>query len=95
MRIENMIDKRTKRYPVEFKAEAVRLLLTSGKSQAQLGSELGVPGPTLGKWKGQAIRNGDHPTPNIRGLKLTTACSKPRTSGSHKRTNCCASRGKS
>jgi transposase-like protein len=70
MRIENMIDKRTKRYPVEFKAEAVRLLLTSGKSQAQLGSELGVPGPTLGKWKGQAIRNGDHPDPKYKGPKI-------------------------
>ncbi len=29
-------DKKGKRYPVEFKAEAVRLLLTSGRSQEQL-----------------------------------------------------------
>ncbi len=65
-----MIDKRSKRYPVEFKAEAVRLLLTSGKSQAQLGKELGVPGPRLGKWKAQAIENGDHPDPNYKGPKV-------------------------
>ncbi len=63
-------DKKGKRYPVEFKAEAVRLLLTSGKSQLQLGKELGVPGPTLGKWKAQALRNGDHPDPNYKGPKI-------------------------
>lgn len=65
-----MSDKRTKRYPREFKAEAVRLLLTSGKSQLQLGKELGVPGPTLGKWKAQAIHHGDHPDGNYKGPRI-------------------------
>lgn len=65
-----MKDNRSKRYPVEFKAEAVRLLLTSGKSQLQLGKELGVAGPTLGKWKAQAIANGDHPDPNYKGPRI-------------------------
>ena len=50
-----------KRYSVEFKQEAVRLLMTSGKTAAQLGRELGVTGMTLGTWREQAIRNGDHP----------------------------------
>src|SRR6516165_10860335 len=45
----------------EFKQEAVRLLMTSGKTSAELGRELGVTGMTLGTWKEEAIRNGDHP----------------------------------
>ena len=61
---------KSKRYPVEFKAEAVRLLLTSGKSQVQLGKELGVSGVSLGKWKRGAIRNGDHPDPSYKGPKI-------------------------
>jgi transposase len=50
-----------KRYSKEFKQEAVRLLMTSGKTAAQLGKELGVTGMTLCTWREQAIRNGDHP----------------------------------
>jgi transposase len=50
-----------KRYSMEFKQEAVRLLMTSGKTAAQLGRELGVTGMTLGTWREEAIRNGDHP----------------------------------
>src|SRR5258708_39468994 len=65
-----MTDKRTKRCPAEFKAEAVRLLWTSGKSQHQLGQELGVPGPTLGKWKAQAIAHGDQPDPDYKGPRI-------------------------
>jgi transposase-like protein len=36
-----------KRYSKEFKQEAVRLLMTSGKSAHQLGKELGVTGMSL------------------------------------------------
>jgi transposase len=50
-----------KRYSKEFKQEAVRLLLTSGKSANQLGKELGVTGMSLANWRQEAIRNGDHP----------------------------------
>jgi transposase len=50
-----------KRYSKEFKQEAVRVLLTSGKTAAELGRELGVTGMTLGTWREEAIRNGDHP----------------------------------
>ena len=50
-----------KRYSQEFKEEAVRLLLTSGKTAKQLGKELGVTGMSLANWREQAIRNGDHP----------------------------------
>lgn len=65
-----MSSSKSKRYPTAFKAEAVRLLLTSGKSQEQLGKELGVSAVSLGKWKRQAIRNGDHPDPNYKGPKI-------------------------
>jgi len=37
-----------KRYSKEFKQEAVRLLLTSGKTAAELGRELGVSKMTMG-----------------------------------------------
>lgn len=49
------------RYSQEFKQEAVRLLLTSGKTAKQLGQELGVTGVSLANWREEAIRNGDHP----------------------------------
>lgn len=49
------------KYTREFKQEAVRLLLTGDKSAAQLGRELGVSGVSLGNWKREALRNGDHP----------------------------------
>jgi transposase len=49
------------RYSREFKEGAVRLLATSGKTAKALGRELGVTGMTLGTWREQAIRNGDHP----------------------------------
>ena len=49
------------RFSKEFKQEAVRLLLTSGKTAKQLGQELGVTGVSLANWREEAIRNGDHP----------------------------------
>jgi len=49
------------RYSREFKEEAVRLLVTSGKNAKELGRELGVTGTSLAAWREAAIRNGDHP----------------------------------
>src|ERR1700722_6602630 len=49
------------RYSKVFKEEAVRLLLTSGKTAKQLGQELGVTGMSLANWRNQALANGDHP----------------------------------
>jgi transposase-like protein len=37
-------------YPPEFRAEAVRLLRTSGKPMAQIGRELEVTTETLRQW---------------------------------------------
>jgi transposase len=55
------MSKNGNRYSKEFKQEAVRLLLTSGKTAEQLGRELGVTGMSLANWREEAIRNGDHP----------------------------------
>jgi transposase len=56
-----MSKKHGNRYSQEFKQEAVRLLLTSGKTAKQLGQELGVTGQSLADWREEAIRTGDHP----------------------------------
>jgi transposase len=41
-------------YPPEFRAEAIRLARTSGKSRAQIARELGMTGETLRLWLKQA-----------------------------------------
>src|SRR5260370_32301388 len=41
-------------YPPEFRAEAIRLIRTSGKSMAQIGRELEVTTETLRQWVKQA-----------------------------------------
>ena len=56
-----MSKKHGNRYSKQFKEEAVRLLLTSGKTAKELGRELGVTGTSLASWREDAIRNGDHP----------------------------------
>jgi transposase len=50
-----------KRYTKEFKEEAVRLLVTSGKPVNELARELGPSSKSLRDWKAQALRNGDCP----------------------------------
>ncbi len=51
-------------YPPEFRAEAVRLLRSSGQTVAELSRQLGVSEPTLRRWRLQA---GHEPTLNDRG----------------------------
>ncbi len=43
-----------RRYTAEFKAEAARLVATSGKSVAQVSRELGIDEQSLYRWKRQA-----------------------------------------
>ena len=43
-----------RRYTAEFKAEAVRLVATSGKPVAQISRELGINEQTLYRWRRQA-----------------------------------------
>ena len=62
---------RRKTYTPEFRAEAVRLLVTSDKSARDLGEELGVSDCSLLNWKRQALRNGDHPAQaKTKGVRL-------------------------
>jgi transposase len=46
-----MRDQQYRKYPEEFKLEALRLLATSGKSAAQLERELGITDGMLLKWR--------------------------------------------
>jgi transposase len=41
-------------YPPEFRAEAIRLARTSGKSHSQIAQDLGMTGETLRLWLKQA-----------------------------------------
>jgi transposase len=43
--------KRTKKYNEEFKRQAVELVIYGGKSQSQIGRELGVSDYSLIQWK--------------------------------------------
>ncbi len=43
-------------YDAEFKREAVRLLLTSGKTATQLARELGVSSWSLSQWKQEELK---------------------------------------
>lgn len=45
-----------RRFTVEFKSEAVRLLARSGRPLAQVARELGIDQQVLGNWKRQAER---------------------------------------
>lgn len=44
------------RYDAEFKREAVRLLLKSGKTAPQLSRELGVSAWSLSRWKQEELK---------------------------------------
>lgn len=46
--------RKRRRFTPEFKAEAVRLAVSSGKPLAQIARELGIHEQTLGRWRQQA-----------------------------------------
>jgi transposase len=48
-----------KRFDKAFRAEAVRLALSTGKSIAQTARELGITGPTLYSWINQTKREAE------------------------------------
>lgn len=52
-----------RRYTAEFKAEAVRLVSSSGKPLAQIARELGINEQTLHSWKKQAASVGGTDVP--------------------------------
>ena len=51
----------SKRFSTEFEADALLLLLASGKSQPQLRRQQGISGASFGALKRGKIRNGRHP----------------------------------
>lgn len=55
--------KRAKMYTREFKVEAVCLLQTSQKSQAQIARELGVADSTLSQWRRDLAEQGNDASP--------------------------------
>jgi transposase len=46
-------------YTREFKIEAVRLVRTSGKTQAEIAEELGIPESNLTRWKKKYGKDGE------------------------------------
>jgi len=60
-----------KTYTRQFKEEAVRLLLSSGKTMKQIASELGVSTVSLLAWKKEALHNGQRPvSENPDGIRI-------------------------
>ncbi len=45
--------KKQPKYTEEFKREAVRILITSGRMIAEVADDIGIAKSTLGKWKRQ------------------------------------------
>lgn len=54
--------KTRRRYPEDFKRDAVNLLISSGKSVAQIGRELGIPLYNLSRWKTELMGRRDPDT---------------------------------
>ena len=52
--------KRRRRFTAEFKAEAVRLVVSGGKPLAQIARELGINEQVLRNWKKQAQGGNGH-----------------------------------
>jgi transposase len=48
-----------RKFTPEFKAEAVELLINSGKPIAEIARDLGISGGTLGNWVKAAKKRGD------------------------------------
>lgn len=54
--MRNKPQSKTKTYSDEFKKDTVDLILTSAKTLAQIGRELGVSTNTLSTWKRKALK---------------------------------------
>lgn len=57
------MQKTMRTYTKEFKLEAVQLVQTSGKSQAQIARDLGVADSTLSHWCKQMTEHGSYAFP--------------------------------
>ena len=66
-----MSNKRVRTYDKEFKLNAVRLYLTSGKSYPEVSGELGIPAGTLATWVHTHKVEGGEAFPGKGNIKLT------------------------
>ena len=57
------MNREQRKYSREFKLEALELLQTSGKSQAQLERELGIGSGNLSRWKQELAEEGGQAFP--------------------------------
>jgi len=55
--------KEQKTFTREFKQEAVQLVRSSNKSQAQIARDLGIADSTLHHWRKLFVENGEHAFP--------------------------------
>jgi transposase len=55
-------------YSIEFRAEAVKLVLEQGLSQREAADRLGISKGTLGNWVLAAKRGGEKPAPGARSV---------------------------
>jgi transposase len=68
-----------KRFTQEFKEEAVRLVLTSGRRQAEVARDLGLGHSTLDRWLSQArehivpVVDGETPEAELKRLRRENA----------------------
>lgn len=60
--------KTKKRYPPEFRAEAVKLVLEQGLSQEAAAQRLGIPKGTMGNWIVAAKAGGPNAAPGARSV---------------------------
>lgn len=58
-----MSKRNARSYDKEFKLNAIKLYLESGRSYRQIGDELGVPEATLAGWVGDYKRDGEKSFP--------------------------------
>ena len=55
-----------KTYPIEFRSEAVKLVLEQGLSQGEAARQLGLPKGTVANWVMAAKTGGEKPAPGAR-----------------------------
>jgi len=64
-----MSQRKLRKYDKEFKINAVKLYLESGRSSKQISEELGIPNVTLVSWIESHKKNGDQAFPGKGNIK--------------------------
>jgi transposase len=64
-----MSQRKTRSYDKEFKLNAVKLYLESGRTSKLISEELGIPNPTLVSWVESHKKNGEQAFPGKGNMK--------------------------